>query len=340
MKKLLFICKYRQGYGLKRHLSSGLLNSATFVNKMLQENGVISNLVQVIDNNCIDKEVALYKPDYVIIEALWVVPEKFDILHRLHPKVHWIIRLHSEIPFIANEGVAIEWIKKYMNYRNVHIAVNSKRMLNDLQEVITKDRILYLPNYYPLSSTSKKIRCKKNELHIGCFGSIRPMKNQLKQAISAIKYCNKANKILNFHINSTRLENRGEPVLKNLKALFENSKHKLVEHNWMQHDFFVKIIKKMDLNMQVSLSETFNIIAADSVNNNVPIICSNEISWINFLYKADANNTNSIVSKIKLALLLGKINFHFINKLKLWFYNFKSENEWLKFVNNEIIRKN
>lgn len=298
---------------------------------MLQNNDVESNIVQVIDNNCIDREVVKYKPDFVIIEALWVIPEKFEVLHKLHPNIHWFIRLHSEIPFIANEGIAIEWIKEYEKYKNVHISTNSKRMLNDLKYV-TNCKIFYLPNYYPLNYNIDKYKKKNDILHIGCFGSIRPMKNQLMQAIAAITYAEKNNKILNFHINGTRTENKGEPVLKNLRSLFKDTKHKLIEHSWMQHELFVSVIKKMNINMQVSLSETFNIVAADSVNSNIPIICSPEIKWINFLYKANPNNMKSMIFKIKLALILDKINFQLINKFKLFMYNFRSENKWLKFV--------
>ena len=122
--KVLFILKYRAMYtdicfdesemysSSYKHFNSGLLNSANQVHEMLLDHGVESKLVQVIDNNCIDKEVHQYKPTHVIIEALWCVPEKFEILQKLHPKVKWILRLHSETPFIANEGIAMEWILK------------------------------------------------------------------------------------------------------------------------------------------------------------------------------------------------------------------------------------
>ena len=96
MKRILFILKYRESdYGSYNNdptvekktwaytqgLSSGLLNSAKFVCDMLfDELGYESKLVQVADNNDIDREVTQYKPTHVIIEAYWVVPEKFEIL--------------------------------------------------------------------------------------------------------------------------------------------------------------------------------------------------------------------------------------------------------------------
>ena len=119
-KKVIFILKKRQsshtGYA---SVSSGLLNSARFVSDMLNKNGIESNLVEVQDNNCIDREVSKYRPTHVVIEALWVVPSKFEVLTKLHPNVQWIIRLHSDISFLANEGIAIEWIYEYLKYELV-----------------------------------------------------------------------------------------------------------------------------------------------------------------------------------------------------------------------------
>ena len=110
MTKVLFILKRREDYNAVVHsnvgLSTGLFNSANFMNEMLQNMGIESNIEVAVDNNCIDRFVTKYKPDFVIIEALWVVPSKFSVLQKLHPKVTWIIRLHSEMPFMAGEGPA------------------------------------------------------------------------------------------------------------------------------------------------------------------------------------------------------------------------------------------
>src|ERR1035437_266127 len=94
--KILFILKRREDFNANIHsqigLSTGLYNSASFVNKMLVDARIESNLEVCVDNNEIDKYVTKYNPDTVIIEALWVVPSKFTVLRQLHPEVTWIIR--------------------------------------------------------------------------------------------------------------------------------------------------------------------------------------------------------------------------------------------------------
>lgn len=332
--KVLFILKKRQtshtGYD---SVSSGLLNSARFVSDMLNKNGIESNLVEVVDNNCIDREVAKFKPTHVIIEALWVVPQKFEVLTKLHPKVQWIIRLHSDISFLANEGIAIEWIYEYLKYDNVKISANDWET-NFNFELLTNKQFVYLPNYYPVGffNRNKPKPDTRKVINVGCFGAVRPLKNQLIQAVAAIDYADTYGKKLKFHINTQRVEGRGEPVLKNLRALFENNpKHELIEHGWLSHNEFIDLVQTMDIGLQVSFSETFNIVSADFVNNNIPVVTSNEVEWVNPVYFANPSKVNSIVSRMRRAILASRFKFNFLNKLSLWYYSFKSEKIWTKY---------
>jgi len=333
-KKVLFILKKRQsshtGYA---SVSSGLLNSARFVSDMLNKNGIESNLVEVQDNNGIDKEVSKYRPTHVIIEALWVVPSKFEVLTKLHPNVQWIIRLHSDISFLANEGIAIEWIYEYLKYDNVKISANDWET-NFNFELLTDKQFVYLPNYYPVGffNINKPKPITKKVLNVGCFGAIRPLKNQLIQAVAAIDYADTYGKKLNFHINTQRIEGKGEPVLKNLRELFKNNpRHELVEHGWLSHNEFIDLVQRMDIGLQVSFSETFNIVSSDFVNNNIPVVTSDEVEWVNPIYFANPSKVASIVSRMRMAILLSRFKLNFLNKLSLWFYSLKSEKIWTNY---------
>lgn len=338
MKKpsILFILKKKQIYDhnyYSKAIQSGLYNSAKFMNDMLNSNGVTSDLVQVIDNNCIDREVHKRKPTDVVIEAIWVVPEKFEVLAKLHPNVHWIIRLHSEIPFISNEGNAMDWIYKYSELsKKLHISIapNTEKMYSDLKALGIKN-LLFLPNYYPTSKKKLNTHFNKKHIDIGCFGAIRPMKNQLIQAVASIRFGNQIGKPVHFHINSERVEN-GNNALKNIRALFENQKvHKLIEHPWYPHDKFIEVVKEMDLGLQVSFNETFNIVAADFVSHNVPLIGSKEISWLSKLFIADTTSSEDIACTLSLAYKLRKYNPHILNLYNLIAYCKHSEAVWLSY---------
>ena len=349
--KVLFILKYREvedkDCGVYSHsgLSSGLFNSARMVKDMLNEecdDQYEAKMVQVVDNNSIDKEVTAFRPDVVVIEAFWVVPEKFEILQRLHPQVKWIIRNHSNVPFLAQEGCSMRWIGHLVKHHNVFVATNTKESLHDLREAVSEvigpffaeRKVLYFPNYYR-DETPKDVEWEprwrdSHELHIGCFGAIRPLKNHLVQAVAALKTARRLNRELSFHINVGRCESGGLPVLHNLRGLFDHQrKATLVEHKWMPHDEFLRLVVSMDMAMQVSLSETFNIVTADAVMMDVPVVVSPEVFWVDREYQAHPNNAHEISQRM-IETLYETNDEHAINKTHLLTYNEHSKHAILE----------
>lgn len=320
--RVLFILKRRElpysqaADTYATELSSGLVHSVRFIVDVLHRSGVECTWAQVTDNNDIDRVVHQYKPSHVIIEALWVVPEKFPILRQLHPDVQWIVRLHSEIPFLANEGIALDWITRLAVQENVSIAANSEYAYRDVFNLLRTahpdwddhtlfSKVLYMPNTYPLQQLRQRPGSrspKSDALHVGCFGAIRPMKNTLLQAVAALHYAESVGRTLYFHVNGDRSEQGGGEALKNIRALFRATGHFLVEHPWLDHTQFLALLREMDLSLAVSLSETFCIVAADSVAAGVPLVVSDEIEWASPWCRADKTDSRSIVAAIKRVL--------------------------------------
>ena len=346
--KVLFILKRRHDYNQEHYshdgLTTGLYNSATFVKDMLYNKGIPSKLVVVVDNNDIDREVSQYNPTHVIIEGLWVVPEKFDILKELHPNVKWIVRIHSNTPFLANEGNAFDWIAQYSTKSKVYVATNAKRMNRELKfyvagrfsttKIKEENSIINLPNYYPEKyESAKRIPKNKEYVDIACFGAIRPLKNHMAQAVAAVKFAESIGKKLRFHINTGRVEQSGQSVYKNLKGFFtgvESKGHELVEHPWSTREEFLQICRQMDIGMQVSFSETFNIVAADLISQGIPVIATKEIPWMNIIYTANPTDTNNIAKILNRAYRQPVLNV-ILNRSNLLDYSKKSTAVWLKY---------
>jgi hypothetical protein len=349
--RILFILKKQYGYGdfdlnqtgSSGVFSSGLSNSVRFVVGMLQQSGVDAKFVDVVDNNDIDREVFKYAPTHVVIEALWVIPEKFVVLTRLYPDVVWVVRTHSELPFLAGEGVAVGWLIQYSRIPNVFVASNSERAWHGIQSILSgadvpKHKAIYLPNYYPLAGGQEVHRkFVSGPLNVGCFGAIRPLKNQLIQANAALNFAASAGLGLHFHINTARLERGAESILSNLRSYFANREDaRLIEHPWYPHADFLNVLRQMDLGMQVSFSETFNIVAADMVSVDLPIVVSPEISWAAGGSKANPTDVDDIVSKMGNAL--GRFRGPRLRKQNaksLRQYSAKSEQIWLKWLGEE-----
>ena len=341
-RKVLFIIKQRYAYG-EITKAYGLYNSCDFIARKLTELGVDSKVVQVVDNNSIDREVHSYKPTDVFIEALWVVPDKFKVLAKLHPTVTWHIRLHSKTPFIATESITFDWLNQYMRLRSegikIELSANSKEFYENLKQIY-RHNVSYTPNiYYPSSLVTSdnvpNVRTNSNEFHIGIFGALRPLKNHLQQAIWSLEYGDVIGKNVVVHINVSEHESHASVsgvgnILTNLRNLFNspNCKGRLVEHPWYPHSDFLNLVSQMDLGMQVSYSETFNITAADFVHMNIPIVVSDEIKFINPLCRISGNSSDEAIDAMKIATKFSKLGLGRINKMLLNKSNEKAEKEW------------
>jgi hypothetical protein len=318
-------------------LSSGLLNSATLVSEMLNDLHLAdSKIVQVDSNNEIDREIYLHNANVCIVEAFWVVPEKFDVLKEARPNCRFIVRNHSEMPFLSQEGVALGWSLEYVK-RGVYLASNVQRTNDDFVKIAkasgyTADQIskfVLLPNFYPVRFSGQP-SLEPGPLHIGCFGSIRPLKNMLQQAIAALEYADSVNRVLRFHINGLRVEMGGAPILKNVQSLFDaaaDKGHELVMHPWAPHSEFKELMSTMDLSMQVAFSETFNIVTADAVTSGVPVVVSPEIAWVADEFKAQPTDTEDIVRVIGNSLNQGLVGV-IKNIIKLASFDRDSIRQW------------
>ncbi len=341
MTDILFLIKEGYVYDSYSHpkLKGGLFNSTFFTSQALKENfpHLKVNISQCIDGNEVDNRLHKFKPKVCVLEAIWVTPEKLTELSYLHKHTKFIVLVHSKFPFLAMEGNSIQWLTEFIHIPRVQVAFNNKET-SELAKAVNIPNIL-LPNLYMPKFRTGHI-CLDDYLfdkeippivNIGCFGAIRPLKNQLFQAASAIEYGKTHNKTIVFHINAGRTEQSGGNVLKNIRALFANTRHLLVEHGWLSHDKFLDLVRKMDLGLQVSFTESFNIVTADFVTQGVPIVVSNDIKWMPLLTRTNTFSAKDLVNKIDMALR--KTNLFIVeSKHSLKHYNKKALQVWSKFI--------
>jgi glycosyltransferase involved in cell wall biosynthesis len=165
--------------------------------------------------------------------------------------------------------------------------------------------VSYGPNYYPVHAPLHPYhlvphpRRADDTVRVGCFGAIRPLKNHVTQAIAAIAYAQAVGKKLEFHVNATRIEGGGNPILANLIAMFAATpRAKLVQIGWLEHAAFIDLLFGIDICLQVSFSETFNIVSADAVAASCPVVASREVSWLQSYAIADPTSSTSIMQRM------------------------------------------
>jgi hypothetical protein len=230
---------------------------------------------------------------------------------------------------------------KYVQYGNLAIASNSVYGTRDFEVMVSAanpswgssrldQKVLHLPNWYP-PVTPLALKTRNKALDVGCFGAIRPLKNQLTQGLAAVEWARQSNKLLRFHVNG-RVEQGGDRVLKNLLALMVNTKNILVQHAWAPREQFLQRLAGMDVGMQVSLSETFDITAADTVALGIPLVTSNEVRWSSPASQAISPNVASILARLNAVTGRSRAVIIAENQFRLRACCHESETVWRDFA--------
>lgn len=310
MAKAVFILKQRQDYGAdpaywqSYQVATGMWNSSVFCSQELQIAGHESMVEMVVDANDIDRVVTSHNADIVFIEGLWVTPAKFQELLTIprHRSRRWVVRIHSEIPFLASEGIAIEWISRYLE-QGIMVAPNSPRAQDQLKllavELDAQENLVpMLPNCYPtnFSPLMGLDTSAKTALDVGCFGAFRLLKNHLQQVFVAKRFADQVGLPLRFHTNN-RIDGSGQGPSRNVTAALQSLGVEHVEHAWEDRETFLETLANVDLHLQLSMSETFNIVAADVTLVGRPMLVSDEISWA-YPFYGDPQRVDDCVKKL------------------------------------------
>lgn len=348
MEKILFILKERPYYTNNTSVKSyGLINSSLNLAMYLGDLGYAVDVVTVVDANGIDKVLYEYKPDIAIIEALWVPSFKLKELMEMprYKHIEFVIRIHSDVGFLSAETLSLTYINEYiaLNKKKLTIAPNHKTFTEYLANAL-KHKLEYLPNIIHEVEHEKWNSHNKHESHVinvGCFGALRLLKNQPFQALCAIKACDDLEKKLHFHITAdVHKDTSINPVIKNLEELFRNSPHKLVKHDWKENDDFIELIEQMDIGMQLSYTESFNIVTSDFINAEVPIIVSEAIWWMPNILKTSTIDYDAVVKKfISVYRNLDSNFLRLLMRRSLSKYNKGAKNAWDEFLESKFDHK-
>ena len=171
---------------------------------------------------------------------------------------------------------------------NLTIAANSRRLTDFLRSTYDA-HVLYLPNLYDLERVQRRRdeRHQHRLLRIGTFGALRWLKNHTTAAAAALAMARQRGCDLELWM-SVYCEGHGRTVLQSVRNLFAGLPWaRLHEAPWESWAAFRRIVGSMDLTLQPSFTETFNIVTADSVAEGVPAVVSHAVEWAPESWKAD-----------------------------------------------------
>jgi glycosyltransferase involved in cell wall biosynthesis len=148
------------------------------------------------------------------------------------------------------------------------------------------DAIL-LPNLYPTCDPIEKC-WHGGPIKIGAFGAVRPEKNFMTAAAAAVAIQAQLGVPVELHMSTGGEGDQGltAPAIDQMCE----GKVKVIRHPWMFWDNFIQLIAAMDLLIQVSYTESFNMVTADGISVGVPSVVSPAIYWAPPSWKAEPDN--------------------------------------------------
>lgn len=273
--------------------------------KYLRQHGIHANAYAVRNNIDVVREIDKYQHDHghplthVIISAAWLTLHDLKSLVSHYRHINFVVLSHSNIGFLQADPNAILLFRKFAKlseqYPNLKVGGNNKPFVEWFNRVYNYEHGVYLPNLYPVGRVHSKV-WNGGLLKIGAFGAIRPEKNFMTAAAAAMIIHSRLWSDMELHM-STGGDGCKSTTLPAIEEMVEGVKGvKLVRHNWQHWDNFIKLIGSMDLLLQVSYTESFNMITADGISVGVPSVVSPVIKWAPERWKADPDNAVEVAS--------------------------------------------
>lgn len=252
-----------------------------------------------------DSKICDTPPTHIIISAFWIPTRKLAELCYKYKNIKFIVNSHSNVEFMHADRNAFALLKQGIELQrmvpNFNMSGNCYKF-SEWASIIFDEKIAFLPNLYNLEGMKHSNYLdifhtpewrKRGIIKISNFGATRVLKGNLTACAAAMEVSKKLNVPVEFWLSSGRVDG-GQSILYAIQQLTQNMPNFYVRHKeWAPWGNFREFIGTMDLNMQMSMSESFNMVLADSLYNGIPAVGSEVIEWLpnNCIAKLDdANN--------------------------------------------------
>jgi hypothetical protein len=302
-----------KNFAANRNISHiGLGVSALNTAKVLRRAGIATHVWPILSAQDLrDKLKSSCDVQDVIVSAPWIPTRELGAIAESHPEVKFAVNCHSNVGFLQADRNGVTLIRELLDLEkgthNVHAAGNSRRFCNWVQSTFSAP-CDYLPNLYYLDGHGPHQRVSPYHhgavLRIGVFGATRPLKNLMSAAAAALECAKSFHAELELWLSAGRAEGGGETVLGAVKAMLAGLPGvKLCLSGWESWPAFRRTVGRMNLLLQPSYTESFNMVTADGVAEGVASVVSDAIDWAPDDWKAEVDDSLSIARTARRLLL-------------------------------------
>lgn len=306
--------------------------------KYLKQMGVDATGFAVKDNIGLVTAIDCYNQTHkhpmthAVISAPWLAIWDLKSLLTHYPDMQFVILSHSNVGFLQADPGAVKLFRLYIElaseYSNLHIGGNCAAF-SEWLALVYRTKTVLLPNLYPVQRVPAKHCDSPSVLHIGAFGAIRPEKNFMTAAGAALLLTRKFKVPIRFHMSSGG-ENCRSNVIPAIQEMFIGVPGITLEfHEWQTWDKFILLVSSMDLMLQPSYTESFNMVTADGISEGVPSVVSTAVRWAPKTWQADSDDVTDVAGTA-FNLLLFPQAYKGYNALAR--HNQQSMDKWKEFL--------
>jgi hypothetical protein len=210
------------------------------------------------------------------VQALWYDPADLIALADRFPSLRIAVRCHSQAAFLAIEGRGGDLIRLIDAHPRILVAPNHDRLAGPLAELFGPG-VGCLPNLYDVDE-ARPDRASRDDgpIRIGSFGANRVGKHHSAAALASILAARRLGMDAEFHCNAGRDESA---VWGFTRSLCERAGVPFVAHPWADWREFRDTVGTMDVCVQLSATETFNVVTADAAWWGIPSVVGEAIEW-------------------------------------------------------------
>ncbi len=332
-----------KNFPVAHHVSHiGLGVSALNTAKVLRKNNIHSDVWAVLGTkdlvNRIKTDTANgNRPTHIIISAPWLPTLDLQNFVFSHSDIKIVVTCHSNVGFLQADPQGVHLFRDAINLEkgslNFSAAGNSKRFCKWVNDAYGSP-CTWLPNLYFLERDFPVSRPLFNGgvLKIGLFGAVRPLKNLLTAGAAVLEVANNLHTETELHISAGRVEGGGT-VLRSLDEMYQGVPGlKIVYNNWQQWPQFRRVVRTMHLLLQMSYTESFNMVTADGAAESIPSVVSEAIDWAPNDWKSDVDDALRVAKKAK--HLLGDRDAGFDGFMALVKFNKDGVEAWKEWLNS------
>lgn len=307
--------------------------------KILNEHGVSTVVFPVRHNIDVVNSIDRYNKNHdeplthVVISAPWLSVFDLKSILENYPTTQFCILSHSNVGFLQADPDGLLLLREYLKlsevYDNLQVGGNSPFFVEWLS-LAYGEQVVLLPNLYPIEKHVCRPPWDGDPIKIGAFGAVRPEKNFMTAAAAAVVIQRDLEVPVEFHMSSGGEGDQGR-VAPAITQMTEGiSGFKLVRHNWEPWDKFIKLVSRMDLLIQVSYTESFNMVTADGISVGVPSVVSPAIYWAPETWKTNPDSAIAVARVGELLLTDDTIKNSGYKALKR--HNELGVKDWFRFL--------